>query len=93
MTTTTHFLNNEEETFVFNITGDAAEVFKVTDWGFILTEKEITTREQAREFWATAKRFGLAEGNLMPAAVNIEDQLRDALDPNWAEAELALIQC
>jgi len=87
--TTTHFLNNTEETFVFNITGAAAEVFKVTAGGFILTEKEIATREQARQFWATAKRFGCVEGSLMPSAVNIEDMLRDALDPNWAERELA----
>lgn len=92
MATTTFFLNNTEETFVFNITGDAAEVFRVTAGGYILNEKDITTREAARAFYAQGLKFGLVKGNLMPLAVNIEAMIRDAVDPNWAEAELAELQ-
>lgn len=92
-TTTTAFMNNGEETWMFTITGDAAEVLKINAAGVIVKEKEITTREEARKFWALAFKLApMAKGNLMPLACDITDILRDELDPNWAERELAELQ-
>ena len=48
----TFFMNNGEETWIFTIDGDAAKVEKANDHGVIITEKGITTREEARKFWA-----------------------------------------
>ena len=95
MATTTHYLNNGEDTWVFNITGEAAELYKVTRHGYCLTVRSVTTRQEAREFWTTAFRLApnfMAKGSVMPASVDITKRLKDAIDPNWAEAELALAQ-
>ena len=95
MATTTHTMNNGEDTWVFTIAGEAATCVKVNSLGVIIREKEITTREQAREYWATAFRLApnfMAKGSVMPASCDITNRLKDAIDPNWAEAELALAQ-
>ena len=68
MTTTTYCMNNGEDTWIFTIDGDAAKVEKVNDHGVIITEKEITTREQARDFWALGFRLSatMRKGSVMP---------------------------
>lgn len=69
MTATTYCMNNGEETWVFTINGDAAKVEKVNDHGVIIKEKDITTVEQAREFWALGFKLCphlMRKGSVMP---------------------------
>lgn len=76
MTATTAFMNNGEDTWVFTVDGDAAQVLKFNCAGVESTsgsERAITTRQQAREFWATAFRVAacMAKGSAMPATSTI----------------------
>ena len=76
MTYTTAFMNNGEDTWVFTINGDAAQVLKFNCVGVDSTgadERAITTRQQAREFWALAFRVApcMAKGSAMPSASTI----------------------
>jgi hypothetical protein len=67
-------MNNGQDTWMFTINGDAATCEKINCAGVIVTEKEITTTEAAREMWATAFRIAPAfmrKGNAMPAACTI----------------------
>lgn len=62
MATTTHTITNGEGNWLFRINGDAAKVIQVLPWGVTKTEDKITTTKQAREFWATAIKYGCTEG-------------------------------
>ena len=70
--TTIATMNNGEDTWFFFVTGEAAEVLKVNASGVIVTE-ETKTRQEAREFWATAFRLGatIRRGSVMPATSTI----------------------
>lgn len=71
---TTHTMNNGEDTWVFTIDGEAATCVKINQAGRIIREKEITTRQQARDYWATAFRLApnfMAKGSVMPATCTI----------------------
>jgi hypothetical protein len=76
MQTTIHAMNNGFDTWIFTINGDAAKVEKVNNGGVIVTEKEITTREQARKFWADGFRVAsmMRKGSVMPAACTIRPE-------------------
>ena len=77
MTTNTYCMNNGTDTWIFTITGDAAKVEKVNDHGVIITEKEITTRQQAREFWEMGFKLCPAlmrVGSVMPATCTIHPE-------------------
>ena len=60
--TTVHHLTNGEANWTFRITGDEALVTQTTTWGVAKVEDKITTKAQARKFYATAKEFGCTEG-------------------------------
>lgn len=66
-------MNNGFDTWIFTINGDAAKVEKATEYGVIITEKKITTREQARKFWADGFRLAsmMRKGSVMPATCTI----------------------
>lgn len=75
-TTTTHMMNNGEDTWVFFIAGESATVLKFNCAGVEstgATESAITTRQQARDFWALAFKLGatMAKGSAMPQACTI----------------------
>jgi hypothetical protein len=65
-------MNNGEDTWFFFITGQVAEIVKVNDAGVIVTE-ETKTRDEARQFWATAFRLAatMRRGSVMPATSEI----------------------
>jgi len=69
----TFCMNNGFDTWIFTINGDAAKVEKATEHGVIITEKKITTREQARKFWADGFRLAstMRKGSVMPATCTI----------------------
>lgn len=76
MATTTAYMNNGEDTWMFLVTGESAQVLKFNCAGVectSVTERAITTRQQARDFWALAFRLGscMAKGNAMPATSTI----------------------
>jgi hypothetical protein len=76
MTTATHTMNNGFDTWIFAITGDQATVEKVNDAGVITTERKITTREQARKFWADGFRLAsmMRQGSVIPATCTIHPE-------------------
>ena len=97
MTTTTHFMNNGFDTWVFTITGDQAIVEKINDAGVIIREtirgEYITTREQARKFWADGFRLAsmMRQGSIIPATCEIhpeyaycEDEADEPMAFGWA---------
>lgn len=66
---TTAFMNNGEDTWMFTIVGESAEVLKINLAGVITKEHDIANRQQAREFWATAFRVApMSRGSLIPSA-------------------------
>jgi hypothetical protein len=62
MTTTTHFLNNGEDNFIFRIQGAQAMVITTNLWGGV--EREEMTVEAARKRYGLAKKFGCVPGHL-----------------------------
>ena len=89
---TTHYLNNTESTWVFEITGDVARVYEITKAGTLSLEADVATKAQAREFYKTAKKWGCVEGSVIPryCVVNWDHLLEE--DENCWEARLALAQ-
>tara|TARA_Y100000015_G_scaffold40791_1_gene46117 strand:- start:16 stop:297 length:282 start_codon:yes stop_codon:yes gene_type:complete len=70
----TFCMNNGEDTWIFTVNGEAATCEKINAAGHIIKDFAITTREQAREMWATAFRLApnfMAKGSVMPATCTI----------------------
>tara|TARA_Y100000289_G_C3853278_1_gene114676 strand:+ start:328 stop:612 length:285 start_codon:yes stop_codon:yes gene_type:complete len=77
MTATTYCMNNGTDTWIFTVKGDAATVEKVNCGGVIVKEKDITTVEQAREFWALGFKLCphlMRQGTVMPATCTIRPE-------------------
>lgn len=77
MTTTTHCMNNGTDTWIFAITGDAATVEKINCGGVVVKEKDITTVQQARDFWKLGFKLCptlMRKGSVMPATCTIRPE-------------------
>lgn len=83
MTAKTYAMNNGEDTWVFTINGETAQVEKINCAGVIITIKKITTREQARKFWADGFRLCphlMRQGDITPATCEIYPEYAYVMD-------------